>query len=54
MKYDRRMPVGAEAQKGGGTHFRVWATTSSEITVRVSSDPAWVFYHYRSRQLHLA
>jgi maltooligosyltrehalose trehalohydrolase len=39
MKYDRRMPVGAEAQKGGGTHFRVWATTSSEITVLVSSDP---------------
>ena len=32
------MPVGAEAQKGGGTHFRLWSTTSSAVKVRVSGD----------------
>ncbi|MBV8816205.1 MAG: malto-oligosyltrehalose trehalohydrolase [Verrucomicrobia bacterium] len=39
MKHHRRMPIGAEVQKGGGTHFRVWSTTSSELIVCVSSDP---------------
>jgi maltooligosyltrehalose trehalohydrolase len=28
----RRLPVGAEAQPGGGTHFRVWAPTAREVT----------------------
>jgi len=38
MEYHRHMPIGAEVQKGGGVHFRVWSTTSSEIGVRVSGD----------------
>jgi maltooligosyltrehalose trehalohydrolase len=38
MEYYRRMPVGAEVQKGGGTHFRVWSTTAPNVRVRVSGD----------------
>jgi maltooligosyltrehalose trehalohydrolase len=39
MEYYRRMPVGAEVQRGGGTRFRVWAIKPSRVGVRVSSDP---------------
>jgi len=39
MEYYRRLPIGAELQKAGGTHFRVWATTSSSIGIRVSDEP---------------
>jgi maltooligosyltrehalose trehalohydrolase len=38
MEYNRRMPVGAEVQKGGGTHFRVWSITASNVRLRVSGD----------------
>ena len=38
MEYDRCMPVGAEVQRGGGVHFRVWSTTSSNVRVRISCD----------------
>jgi len=49
MKYRRRMPIGAEVQSAGGVHFRLWSTTSSTVSVRVSGDsevqnsPAQVF-----------
>jgi 1,4-alpha-glucan branching enzyme len=39
MGYYRRLPIGAELQKTGGTHFRVWATTFSNIGIRVSDEP---------------
>ncbi len=29
----RRLPVGAEAQAGGGVHFRVWAPTADRVSV---------------------
>ena len=32
------MPIGAEIQPGGGVHFRVWSTASSDVRVRVSGD----------------
>ncbi|HEY6361949.1 MAG TPA: malto-oligosyltrehalose trehalohydrolase [Vicinamibacterales bacterium] len=31
----RRLPVGAEVQPDGGTHFRVWAPAARELTLRV-------------------
>src|ERR1700751_2926189 len=32
------MPIGADPQKKGGTHFRVWATTTN-IGILVSDNP---------------
>jgi len=34
-KYARRLPVGAEAQEGGGVHFRVWAARCQRVVVEV-------------------
>ena len=31
----RRLPMGAEVQAGGGTHFRVWAPRCRRVAVRV-------------------
>jgi maltooligosyltrehalose trehalohydrolase len=33
----RRLPVGAEAQLGGGVHFRVWAPDRQRVTVQIAS-----------------
>jgi maltooligosyltrehalose trehalohydrolase len=33
------MPIGADPQKKGGTHFRVWATTTTNIGILVSDNP---------------
>jgi maltooligosyltrehalose trehalohydrolase len=33
VQLQRRLPVGAEAQPGGGVHFRVWAPDSREVSV---------------------
>ncbi len=33
----RRLPVGAEVQPEGGTHFRVWAPKPREVVLRVSA-----------------
>src|SRR5882672_10125170 len=32
---DRRLPVGAEVQRGGGVHFRVWAPAAREATLEI-------------------
>ena len=34
----RRLPVGAEIQRSGGVHFRVWAPTSQQVAVLLSED----------------
>jgi len=34
---ERRFPVGAEVQKSGGTHFRVWAPACKELSVVLES-----------------
>jgi hypothetical protein len=39
MGYHRRIPIGAELQKAGGTHFRVWSTTASGVGIRVADNP---------------
>src|SRR3954464_10159035 len=31
----RRLPIGAEVQPGGGTHFRVWAPRCERVRVRL-------------------
>jgi maltooligosyltrehalose trehalohydrolase len=36
----RRLPVGAEVQPDGGTHFRVWAPEARTLTLRVSARTA--------------
>lgn len=36
----RRLPIGAEVQPDGSTHFRVWAPAPSEITLVVEQDGA--------------
>jgi maltooligosyltrehalose trehalohydrolase len=33
MKIERRLPIGAEVQPGGGTHFRVWAPRRRRVAV---------------------
>jgi 1,4-alpha-glucan branching enzyme len=38
MEYYQRMPIGAEVQRNGGVHFRVWSTTAPNVRVRVSGD----------------
>jgi maltooligosyltrehalose trehalohydrolase len=35
----RRLPVGAEAQPGGGVHFRVWAPDRSRVEVEIEGAP---------------
>src|SRR4051795_11015466 len=35
----RRLPVGAEAQPGGGVHFRVWAPRVHRIAVEIDGAP---------------
>jgi maltooligosyltrehalose trehalohydrolase len=37
----RRLPVGAELQPDGGTHFRVWAPEPREMALRVSTRDGW-------------
>ena len=32
---DRKLPIGAEPQPGGGVHFRVWAPQSRSVHVEV-------------------
>ena len=32
-EYPRRLPIGAEAQAGGGVHFRVWAPRRRKVEV---------------------
>ena len=32
---DRRLPVGAECQRSGGVHFRVWAPRCQAVSVRI-------------------
>jgi maltooligosyltrehalose trehalohydrolase len=39
MGFRRQIPIGAELQKAGGTHFRVWATTASSVGIRVADNP---------------
>lgn len=34
-KHARRLPIGAEPQLGGGTHFRVWAPSSPSVSVEL-------------------
>ncbi|HZU36333.1 MAG TPA: malto-oligosyltrehalose trehalohydrolase [Gemmataceae bacterium] len=36
---DRRLPVGAELQPGGGVHFRVWAPQHREVSVVLDEPP---------------
>ncbi len=36
---DRRLPVGAEVQPGGGVHFRVWAPRRREVEVVLEGGP---------------
>src|SRR5262245_7658289 len=36
-RYTRRLPVGAELQRGGGVHVRVWSPDHREISVVVES-----------------
>src|SRR5437588_138280 len=38
----RRLPVGAEVQPGGGVHFRVWAPARTRVEVAFDGDPARV------------
>jgi maltooligosyltrehalose trehalohydrolase len=33
----RRLPVGAEVQSGGGTHFRVWAPDARDVALRIET-----------------
>ena len=33
IKFQRRLPIGAEPIRGGGTHFRVWAPKSKRVRV---------------------
>ncbi len=35
---ERRLPVGAEPQRDGGVHFRVWAPASSKVAVEIESE----------------
>ncbi len=35
MDFVRRLPIGAEVQPGGGTHFRVWAPNCRRVEVAV-------------------
>jgi 1,4-alpha-glucan branching enzyme len=39
LQMQRRVPIGAELQKLGGVHFRVWATTSSTVAVCIDQNP---------------
>jgi len=50
--YRRRFPIGAEILRGGGVHFRVWASNCSEVEVvfegdldpfRLKAEPAGYF-----------
>jgi maltooligosyltrehalose trehalohydrolase len=34
-RFERRLPVGAELQPGGGTHFRVWSPDAQRVAVAV-------------------
>jgi maltooligosyltrehalose trehalohydrolase len=36
----RRLPVGAEAQPGGGVHFRVWAPARQQVEVLIEAAPS--------------
>ena len=36
--YQRRLPVGAEAQPAGGTHFRVWAPRRRRVEIVLESE----------------
>jgi maltooligosyltrehalose trehalohydrolase len=37
----RRLPVGAEVQPQGGTHFRVWAPDPRRVSLRLRSGTGW-------------
>src|SRR5687767_5590126 len=37
----RRLPVGAEVQPNGGTHFRVWAPDPRRVSLRLRSGNQW-------------
>jgi maltooligosyltrehalose trehalohydrolase len=37
----RRLPVGAEPQRDGSTHFRVWAPDPQTISLRVAAPHGW-------------
>src|SRR5687768_12371340 len=37
--FQRRLPLGAEVQPGGGVHFRVWAPALDWLTIEVGADP---------------
>jgi len=39
---NRRLPVGAELQPGGGVHFRVWAPSQRSLSVVLASDGEWL------------
>jgi maltooligosyltrehalose trehalohydrolase len=39
VEYFRRIPIGAELQQSGGTHFRVWATSAASVGVRIGINP---------------
>ena len=40
LSLDRRLPVGADIQRSGGVHFRVWAPRSSTVSVELGSKAA--------------
>jgi maltooligosyltrehalose trehalohydrolase len=39
QRRDRSLPVGAETERGGGVHFRVWAPTRKQVRVVMESGP---------------
>jgi maltooligosyltrehalose trehalohydrolase len=39
VEYLRRIPIGAEVQRSGGTHFRVWATSTASVGIRIGANP---------------
>src|SRR5262245_47432640 len=43
----RRLPVGAEVQPGGGTHFRVWAPRAERVDVMIESPRLHAIELYR-------
>src|SRR5688572_4392918 len=41
VSLQRRLPVGAESQAGGGVHFRVWAPSRGKVEVVLEDLGAW-------------
>ena len=37
----RRLPIGAEPLRGGGTHFRVWAPKSAKVAIELAKSGRW-------------